>query len=363
MRIRPRRRAAVRPLRRVLSACVAARPAGAGVRRAGRTLTPPGAPTPWPAAPARHWQWQWQLSGPLDPAVDADVFLLDPVATTAARDRRAALPGPPADLPGARRLGPPADPDASRFPAAVRGAAGPPARQPVAGRTAVGRAASRCWPTGSGSAGARASARWRSPTPTGTRTRTGFPLDFDDQLLFNRRLAELARSLEPLPRPGQRRAAARRAGPGLRLRGQRGVRPAGQCAKLLPFTDAGKPVFHVEYTGSTDDFCVTTVGYGFASIRKDRDAGRLAGTLPAPLAIRALAILHGRRRAEVTALSRPSRSRGTGRQGRVRRPAPAPGRGPAGRWARAPGAGAGSAGPTSWRRRAGSSAPAAPPPG
>lgn len=43
-----------------------------------------------------------------------------------------------------------------------------------------------------------------------------------------------------------------------------------ECAKLLPFVDAHKPVFHVEYVGEPATFCVTSVGYGFASMRKDR---------------------------------------------------------------------------------------------
>ncbi|MEU4469751.1 endo alpha-1,4 polygalactosaminidase [Micromonospora sp. NPDC023888] len=280
MRIRPRRRVAVRPLRRVLSAGVAlvlVMPAY-GCRP---ELTPPGAPTQWPAAQARLWQWQWQLSGPLDPAVEADVFLLDPVDTTAAqtaelrsRDRRLICQVHVGSVRSA-------DPDASRLPNAVQGAA---ARRPDSRWLDV-----RSWDAlepvladrfrlcrGKGF-GAVAFA-----DADGYASRTGFPLDFDDQLLFNRRLAELARALSLSPGLVNDVPQLAALAPDFDFAVNEECVRLGQCAKLLPFVDAGKPVFHVEYAASTDDFCVTTVGYGFASIRKDRnlDAWREACPLP-----------------------------------------------------------------------------------
>ncbi|MBM0278370.1 endo alpha-1,4 polygalactosaminidase [Micromonospora tarensis] len=280
MRIRPRRRAVVRPLRRALSAGVAlvlVTPAY-GCRP---ELTPPGAPTAWPAAQARHWQWQWQLTGPLDPAVDATVFLLDPVATTAAqtaelrsRDRRLICQVHVGSVH-------PADPDATRLPDVVWGAAG---RRPDSRWLDV-----RAWDAlepvladrlrlcrGKGF-GAVAFA-----DADGYASRTGFPLDFDDQLLFNRRLAELARSLSLSPGLVNDVPQVAALAPDFDFAVNEECVRLAQCAKLLPFTDAGKPVFHVEYTGSTADFCVTTVGYGFASIRKDHtlDASREPCPLP-----------------------------------------------------------------------------------
>ncbi|MEU7611886.1 endo alpha-1,4 polygalactosaminidase [Micromonospora sp. NPDC049204] len=280
MRIRPRRRVAVRPLRRVLSAGVAlvlVVPAY-GCRP---ELTPPGAPTPWPAASARTWQWQWQLSGPLDPAVESDVFLLDPVVTTAAqtaelrsRDRRLICQVHVGSVGTA-------DPDASRFPDIVQGSTG---RRPGSRWLDV-----RSWDAlepvladrfrlcrGKGF-GAVALA-----DADGYASRTGFPLDFDDQLLFNRRLAELARSLSLSPGLVNDVPQLAALAPDFDFVVNEECVRLGQCAKLLPFVDAGKPVFHVEYASSTDEFCVTTVGYGFASIRKDRqlDAWREACPLP-----------------------------------------------------------------------------------
>jgi hypothetical protein len=41
-----------------------------------------------------------------------------------------------------------------------------------------------------------------------------------------------------------------------------------ECERLRPFIDAGKPVFHVEYSRSRGRFCAHTEGLGFNSIRK-----------------------------------------------------------------------------------------------
>ncbi|MFF5171270.1 endo alpha-1,4 polygalactosaminidase [Micromonospora sp. NPDC000089] len=233
-------------------------------------VVPPGAPTPWPAASAHRWQWQWQLSGPIDTTVDADVFLLDPVRVTAAetsalraRDRRLICQVQV----GSFAAG---DPDATRFPAAVRGT---PARRPQSRWLDVRRwdalepvLADRfrlCRGKGFGSV-ALADA-------DGYAHRTGFGLTFDDQLLFNRRLAALARSLDLSPGlmndVGQVAALA----PDFDFAVDEECVRLRQCAKLTPFADADKPVFHVEYAGATARFCVTTLGYGFSSIRKTRD--------------------------------------------------------------------------------------------
>ena len=46
-----------------------------------------------------------------------------------------------------------------------------------------------------------------------------------------------------------------------------------ECELLSPFVDAGKPVFHVEYTNSRAEFCETTEGLGFNSIKKGANFG------------------------------------------------------------------------------------------
>ncbi|MGY4912171.1 endo alpha-1,4 polygalactosaminidase [Micromonospora aurantiaca (nom. illeg.)] len=247
-----------------------------------RPITPPGAPTPWPAAQAGSWRWQWQLTSPVDVAVDADVFLLDPVATTSAET--AALRERGRRLVCHVRVGTYAadDPDATRFPTAVRGA-GVPGRPgsrflDVRGWDALAPVlADRfrlCRGKGFGAV-ALADA-------DGYRHRSGFPLDFDDQLLFNRRLAGLARKLDLSPGLVDDVPQVAALAPDFDFAVNQECVRRRECAKLLPFVDAGKPVFHVEYTGEPADFCVTSVGYGFASIRKDRelDAWREPCALP-----------------------------------------------------------------------------------
>ncbi|MGA4688265.1 endo alpha-1,4 polygalactosaminidase, partial [Micromonospora sp. AB353] len=235
-----------------------------------------------PAAQAGSWRWQWQLTSPVDVAVDADVFLLDPVATTSAET--AALRERGRRLVCHVRVGTYAadDPDATRFPTAVRGA-GVPGRPgsrflDVRGWDALAPVlADRfrlCRGKGFGAV-ALADA-------DGYRHRSGFPLDFDDQLLFNRRLAGLARKLDLSPGLVDDVPQVAALAPDFDFAVNQECVRRRECAKLLPFVDAGKPVFHVEYTGEPADFCVTSVGYGFASIRKDRelDAWREPCALP-----------------------------------------------------------------------------------
>ncbi|MFC0508490.1 endo alpha-1,4 polygalactosaminidase [Micromonospora costi] len=242
-------------------------------------VTAPGAPTPWPPASARHWQWQWQVTGRLDTDVDADVFLLDPVRTTTAetsvlraRDRRLVCQVYVGSVV-------PDDPDASRFPAGVLGAAG---RRPQSRWLDVRRwdalepaLADRfrlCRGKGFGAVALADADAYLH--------RSGFPVSFDDQLLFNRRLARLARSLSLSPGLMNDVPQVAALAPDFDFAVNEECVRLGQCAKLLPFVDAGKPVFHVEYTGSTADFCVTTVGYGFASARKQRTLDAWRETCP-----------------------------------------------------------------------------------
>ena len=44
-----------------------------------------------------------------------------------------------------------------------------------------------------------------------------------------------------------------------------------ECDALTPFIDAGKAVFHVEYSLTTSKFCPTTTALGFSSMRKHLD--------------------------------------------------------------------------------------------
>ncbi|TCB96144.1 hypothetical protein E0H26_16075 [Micromonospora zingiberis] len=244
-------------------------------------LAAPGAPTNWPSGSSGRWQWQWQLDGPLDLTVEAEVFVLDPVVTTAAQTAELRSLG--------RRLVcqvhvgsvRPQDPDATRFPPQVRGAVAAhtgrswlDVRRWDALRPVLADRFRLCRGKGFGAV--------LLADADGYAQSSGLALEFDDQLQFNRRVAALARSLDLSPgllgNLGQVAALA----PDFDFAVDEECVRLARCDKLLPFVDAGKPVFHVEYTGTLTEFCVTSVGYGFASIRKNRtlDAWRLPCPLP-----------------------------------------------------------------------------------
>lgn len=235
---------------------------------------------PWPGGLTPTWQWQ--LSGPLDPSVDAEVYVLDVFRTTLEQARRLRADG--------RRLicsvevGVFAEsrPDATRFPAAVLGAR---ARVPGQGKEAPrGRWLDiRQWSVlepvladrfrlcrGKGFVAVLAVG------VDGYRQRSGFPLTFDDQLAFNRRVAELARRTGLTPGLGNDVDQVLALEPYFDFAVDEECFRRRDCDRLVPFVAAGKPVFHVEYDASPATFCTTTLGYGFTSIHKDRtlDASR-----------------------------------------------------------------------------------------
>ena len=136
---------------------------------------------------------------------------------------------------------------------------------------------------------------------------SGFDLTGDDQLRFNRMLAELAheRSLTI----------------GLKndldqiddlvdefdFAVNESCVQYRECAALTPFTAQGKPVLHVEYELSTDAFCPVTAPLGFRSIRKPVALTAPVEQCPA----RATAARTLRRRSSVSlrAATRTSRAR------------------------------------------------------
>lgn len=100
---------------------------------------------------------------------------------------------------------------------------------------------------------------------------TGFPLTAEDQLVYNRWLANIAHER------------------GLSIALKNDVDQVGElvdvfdfaineecarygeCGLLLPFVRAGKAVLHVEYDLSPAEFCPVTAPLGFSSMAKDRD--------------------------------------------------------------------------------------------
>ncbi|GAA3869457.1 endo alpha-1,4 polygalactosaminidase [Streptomyces sedi] len=105
----------------------------------------------------------------------------------------------------------------------------------------------------------------------GYQNDTGFPLTADDQLAFNRMVAELAHErglavglkndLDQIPElvdefdfAVNEECAAH-----------------DECELLTPFIEADKPVFHVEYELSAEEFCPDTTRLGLSSLAKNWD--------------------------------------------------------------------------------------------
>ncbi|WP_330241168.1 endo alpha-1,4 polygalactosaminidase [Streptomyces sp. NBC_00525] len=102
---------------------------------------------------------------------------------------------------------------------------------------------------------------------------TGFPLTARDQLRYNRMIAAIAH--ERGLAVGLKNDLAQI--PDLVDTFDFAVNEQcaeyGECAKLTPFIKAGKAVFHVEYTESTDRFCPTSRKLGLSSMRKKWELG------------------------------------------------------------------------------------------
>jgi hypothetical protein len=227
-------------------------------------------PEPWPTGD--QLTWQVQLRGELDLEVAADVFEFDAFTAPAqaverlrSRGRRVICYVNVGAYEESR-------PDAARFPAEVLGAE-----------------------TGADGERWLDIRQWEALKPIlldrlrlcrgkgfhgvdlhnvdGYVHQTGFPLTFDDQLRFNRRLAELARSLGLSPGLKNDLDQVVALEPDFDFAINEECFARGECERLAAFVEAGKPVFHVEYDLEPSAFCTATVGLGFSSIRKDRELG------------------------------------------------------------------------------------------
>jgi hypothetical protein len=114
----------------------------------------------------------------------------------------------------------------------------------------------------------------------GYSNRTGFPLKWDDQLSFNRWIAGEAHSR------------------GLSVGLKNDVEQVGQlagdfdwafdeecvvyneCDQLMPFIQAGKAVFHVEYGGDLNQICAITRPLGFSTLKKDLELSAIYQPCP-----------------------------------------------------------------------------------
>ncbi len=102
---------------------------------------------------------------------------------------------------------------------------------------------------------------------------TGFPISREDQLRYNARLANEAhlRGLSAVLKNDVEQAAALE--PYFDLAVNEECFRWKECDRLAPFTDAGKPVFQVEYDLAAADFCPSANAKNFNSLKKKLSLG------------------------------------------------------------------------------------------
>ncbi|EFE69941.1 endo alpha-1,4 polygalactosaminidase [Streptomyces viridosporus ATCC 14672] len=233
---------------------------------------------PDPGTDGSRWRpgpgtdWQWQLSGRLDTSVDVPVYDIDgfehsrETVAKLHRDGRRVIcylsTGAWEDF----------RPDADAFPEAVigRGNGWEGERWLDIRRTDVlepimAQRLDMCRDKGFDAV--------EPDNMDGYRNRTGFPLTARDQLRYNRLVARLAHErglavglkndLDQIPQlVGDFDFAVNEQ-----------CAQYGECARLTPFVEAGKAVFHAEYELPTDRFCAESRRLGLSSLLKKYELG------------------------------------------------------------------------------------------
>jgi hypothetical protein len=256
----------------LLAGCATAPPMALGsapsTGRAGAAAVagrPGSVGTAW--RPAAIQRWQWQLTGEVDLSVAAEVYELDAFTTAAADVDRLHAAGRRAICylnVGAYEA---FRPDAGRFPPSVLGKQNGWAgerwldiRQWSVLEPVLADRVGLCRRKGFDAVEADNVDGYLHPT--------GFLLTADQQLLFNRRVAALARAhgLAVGLKNDLDQAAALE--PDFDFAVSEECFRYAECHRLAPFTAARKPVLEVEYDLSTDEFCDRATALGFASMRK-----------------------------------------------------------------------------------------------
>jgi len=223
------------------------------------------ATTRWVPSPGASWQWQ--LTGPIDTTVDADVFDIDGVEssaeTVAALHRAGRRVVCYVDAGAAEEF----RPDRGAFPGDVLGDSGgfdgerllDVRRLDVLAPIMEARF-DVCRDKGFDGI--------EADLADGYTRDSGFPLTADDQLTYNRMLADLAheRGLSIGLKNDLDQVADLVDHFDFAVNEQ--CFEYGECAKLAPFVRAGKAVFSAEYELDTADFCPEARRLGFSSIRK-----------------------------------------------------------------------------------------------
>jgi len=245
-----------------------------GARSASPTVSPVAAPPTW-WQPSGAISWQWQLSdGPIDQSFAVEMYDIDLFDNEAAVV--AALQAQGRHVVCYVSVGSWEDwrPDQAQFPAAVigndyAGWAGEKwldIRQIDLLAPVLRARLDQCQAKGFDGL--------EPDNIDGYTNDTGFPLTYADQLAFNRWLA----------------AEAHQRGLSIGLKNDADQVPdlladfdwaltedcfdEGWCEQMLPFIEAGKPVFAAEYTDTgltLDDFCPQAAAWGLSAILKQRD--------------------------------------------------------------------------------------------
>jgi hypothetical protein len=240
------------------------------------TSTVDGEPSAVDAAPATGtwWRpkagltWQWQLSGPLDRSIDAQVYDIDgqdssaaDVAALKAAGRRVICYVNAGAFENWR-------PDAGRYPKAVLG-------KELDGWPGERWLDIRRWDALQPILAARfdtcKSKGFDAVEPDNVdahANESGFKLSGQDQLTFNRRVADLAhkRGLAVGLKNDVDQVQALE--PHFDFAVNEECAQYDECAELAVFVRAGKPVFHVEYEKENGGFCPQSKRLGFSSMRK-----------------------------------------------------------------------------------------------
>jgi endo-alpha-1,4-polygalactosaminidase (GH114 family) len=221
-------------------------------------------------SPGPGTSWQWQLSGSVDVSVDAQMFDVDLFETSVATVAELKSRGRAVVCYMSAGAWEEFRPDAGVFPASVLGASNGWAgerwldirRLDVLGPIMEARL-DLC--RDKGFVGVEVD------NIDGYSNNTGFALTAADQLVFNKFLAAAAhaRGLSIGLKNDVEQAAVLE--PFFDWAINEECAAYDECELLLPFIEAGKAVFHVEYDLETSQFCPLTVGLGFSSMRKNLD--------------------------------------------------------------------------------------------
>jgi len=250
-----------------------------GTAPGGTASPPPVTPAGSPPArwvPPAHVTWQWQLSGALDLSVNAQVYDVDLFDTSAQQVQQLHSQGRKVICYLSAGSYEPGRPDSATFPAAVlgNGLSGWPGerwfdiRQLNVLMPLIAARLDLCAAKGFDGV--------EPDNVDGYQNNSGFNLTANDQLTFNRALAQLAhdRGLAVGLKNDLDQVAALQ--PAFDFAVNEQCAEYNECSLLSPFITAGKPVLHVEYNLPVSSFCPTTTAMGFSSMLKtlDLDATR-----------------------------------------------------------------------------------------